>query len=81
VQLAQLEEALLALFPGIDFSSSITYVFGVNQELVAESSLPVLGNQTLAIQVTTNHCTDQILSVDQNNFRRPVTGNACYGAS
>jgi hypothetical protein len=48
---------------------------------VAESSLPVLGNQTLAIQVTANHCTDQNVSVDHNSLQRPVTGNVCYGVS
>jgi len=80
VQLAQLQ-ALIAFFPGIVFSSSITYVYWVEQDLVAERSLSVLGNQTLAIQVTTKHCTDQTVSVDRNSLQRPVTGNACYGIS
>jgi hypothetical protein len=80
VQLAQLQ-AFIVLFPGIEFSSSTTYVFWVNQDLVAESSLPVFGNQTLAIKVTANRCTDQTVSVDQKSFQRPVTGNACYGVS
>jgi len=53
----------------------------VKQELGAESSLTVPGKQTLAIQVTANHCTDQTVLVDQNSFQRPVTGNACYGVS
>jgi hypothetical protein len=41
----------------------------------------VLGNQTLTIQVTANHCTDQTVSVDQSNLERPATGYACCGVS
>jgi len=80
VQLAQLQ-ALIVFIPGNRVVIIHYICFWVNQELVAESSLPVFGNQTLAIPVTANHFTDQTVSVDQNSFQRPVPGNACYGVS